>query len=246
MLLQPLRNRAWRVFDRLGYDIRRKREAGWGVDAFADQVRHLRPEPVRIIVDAGANVGDSVAVYRAHFPGTTIVAFEPFPAVYEQLAARYASAPEVRPQRMGLSDSSGPRPFYANDVAVTNSLLPIDDAGREWEMTGVPATRPSLEVPTTTLDQFCADERMATLDILKLDIQGGEGMALRGASALLHRKAIRLIYTEVLFAQLYAGQASFYDLVAQLAAHDYQLFGLYNLVQGEQGLGWGDAIFLPR
>jgi hypothetical protein len=49
----------------------------------------------------------------------------------------------------------------------------------------------------------------------------------------------------VLFAPLYEGQAKFCDVSAILTRHGYQLFGLYNLVHGDRGLGWGDAIFRP-
>ena len=78
-----------------------------------------------------------------------------------------------------------------------------------------------------------------------MDIQGGEAMALRGAGRLLAQQAVWLIYVEVLFAPLYEGQAYFCDVSAILANHGYQLFGLYNLVQSDRGLGWGDAIFRP-
>ena len=39
---------------------------------------------------------------------------------------------------------------------------------------------------------------LADIDILKMDIQGGEFSALRGAENLLKEKRIKLIYLEIL------------------------------------------------
>jgi len=78
-----------------------------------------------------------------------------------------------------------------------------------------------------------------------MDIQGGEVIALNGAARLLARQAIRLIYLEVQFAPLYQGQAYFCDVTTVLNGHGYQIFGLYDLMHGHRGLGWGDAIFRP-
>jgi hypothetical protein len=100
-------------------------------------------------------------------------------------------------------------------------------------------------VPALTLDEFCDAEGLSGIDLLKMDIQGGEGMALEGAARLLARKAVRVIYLEVEFAPLYVGQAYFCDITRILNRHGYQLFGLYNLMHEERGLGWGDAIFRP-
>ncbi len=55
-------------------------------------------------------------------------------------------------------------------------------------------------------------------------------------------KAIDLIYSEVLFAELYESQAGFHDLCRFLSDRDYTLYGLYNLTSGRDSiLAWGDA-----
>ena len=233
------------AFDRLGYQVGRKRPLTWGMDAERDQRELLKDSPVEIIADVGANVGDSVLRYRTLFPAATIHAFEPFPDVYRTLAARFASDPRVRPHERAVSDVSGTRRLYVNDVDVTNSLLPLVPSAATWARASDRDLDTTVDVRTVTLDAFCEAEGLTRIDLLKMDIQGGEGLALRGAAGLLSRQAVRLIYVEVLFASLYAGQASFCDLTRILDGHGYGLFGLYNLMYGERGLGWGDAIFKP-
>ena len=233
------------AFDRLGYQIGRKRPLEWGMDAGRDQHELLKAAPVEIIADVGANVGDSVDRYRALFPEATIHAFEPFPEVYRTLSERFAGDPRIRPHQRAVTDVPGTRRLYVNDVHVTNSLLPLVPSSAEWARASGRDLDKTVDVPATTLDEFCAAEGVARIDLLKMDVQGGEGLALRGAAGLLSRHAVRLVYVEVLFAPLYDGQAYFCDVSRILEGHGYRLFGLYNLMHGERGLGWGDAIFKP-
>lgn len=228
----------------LGYDVRTRRPPIWGDDAFLDQARWLGASPVRVVVDVGANVGDTVARYLAQFPDASVYAFEPFPDVHRQLAARYAVEPRVHLRRFAVSDRAGTRRFYVNAGDKTNSLLRLDPSALGWAGSfSAPGLDSSIDVHAITLDGFCAAESIDRIDVLKLDIQGGEGMALDGASGLLARHAIAVIYLEVLFAPLYEGQAYFCDITRILDRHGYRVAGLYNVAGGERGLGWGEAIF---
>jgi FkbM family methyltransferase len=238
-----IRNTLSAMFDALGYQVRRKRPPAWGDDAFRDQARLLEDAPVQVIIDAGANVGDTVHQYRTCFPGATVHAFEPFPDAHRRLAERFAGDGMVRTHQAAVADALGVRGLYVNDVDVTNSLLPLNPASVSWARASARDLDRQVDVPAVTLDQFCAAEHLAQIDVLKMDVQGGEGMALAGAAGLLERRAVRLIYLEVQFAPLYRGQAWFCDLSAILTRHEYQLFGLYNLAHSDRGLGWGDAIF---
>jgi FkbM family methyltransferase len=240
-----LRNTVSAALDRLGYEVHRKQPPGWGDDAFGDQRRLLEGAPVDTVLDLGANAGDTTHQYRTLFPSATIHAFEPFPDVHRQLAERFAADPRIRAHQLAVTDAPGRRRFYVNDAHVTNSLLPHNPASPEWAWASGDGLGRSIDVAAITLDEFCRAEGLARIDLLKMDIQGGEAMALKGAAHLLERRAVRLIYTEVLFAPLYDGQASFCDVQGILSGYGYQLFGLYNLMHGERGLGWGDAIFRP-
>jgi len=233
------------AFDRLGYEIRRRRPPRWGDEAYGDQRRLLEGRPVDVVLDVGANGGDTTHQYRTLFPSATIHAFEPFPDVHRQLAERFAADPRIRAHQLAVTNAPGARRFYVNDAHVTNSLLPHNPASVEWAGASREGLGRTIDVRAVTLDEFCRAEGLARIDLLKMDIQGGEAMALAGAARLLSEQAIRLIYTEVLFAPLYEGQAYFCDVSATLAGHGYQLFGLYNLMQDERGLGWADAIFRP-
>jgi FkbM family methyltransferase len=235
------------VLTRVGLDIRRAVAPRWGSDAFLDQARLLQSLPVEVVFDGGANVGDTVDRYRRLFPQAQIHAFEPFGDAVSQLAARFDGAPNVRPHQVALADGEGVRQLYLDEDSTGNSLLPVDPEPFDWSGSGPrsAANQRVVEVRVTTIDEFCRREGIGRIDVLKLELQGGEGLALSGARAMLRARAIRVVYTEVLFTRAYAGQAFFTDIAALMAGLDYQLFGLYNLAQGERGLCWADAIFRP-
>ncbi len=230
----------------LGYEVRRRSTAHvWGSDPYRDQVELVRSRPVQTIFDVGANVGDTVAAYRRLFPGATIHAFEPFPEAFQALRANFAQCPQVLAHQCAVAERSATVQFHVNEASVTNSLFPVDPRSTAFVDAAMTSAKGSIEVAAVPLDDFCCRMGIDTVDILKMDIQGGEGRALEGAARLLAERRIRMIYSEVLFAPLYQEQVTFSQLTAQLERCGYQLFALYELKTMAAGLAWADAIFCP-
>ena len=95
-----------------------------------------------------------------------------------------------------------------------------------------------------SLNSYCAANGIDRIDLLKLDIQGGELAALCGAANLLERAAVKVLISEVEFVELYEGQPLFCSIVGFLARYGYGLYALPKLVPDELGqLCWADAVF---
>lgn len=104
-------------------------------------------------------------------------------------------------------------------------------------------------IKTKKLDEI---EEINTCDLLKLDIQGGELAALKGAQNLL--KEITVVITETEFTQIYTDQPLFNDIYAYLSSQGFILLNLENLGYGAYKEGifgdeksqllWADAIFI--
>ena len=78
-------------------------------------------------------------------------------------------------------------------------------------------------------------------------VLNGDVITSESPKALLERRAIGIIYTEVLFVPVYQGQAWCYDIAAFLARYGYRLFDYYNFTYADSGrLRWGDALFVAR
>ena len=87
-------------------------------------------------------------------------------------------------------------------------------------------------------------EKITHINILKLDIQGYELKALKGAEDLLRSKKIDLIYTEAYFIQQYHDQPLFPEIAMYLSKFGYQLQDIYNPIYGNDKIAWCDAIFM--
>jgi FkbM family methyltransferase len=229
----------------LGFEVRRA-GSGFHRDAFDDQRILLSDRRViHTILDVGANVGQTAKRYRDLFPTSTIHCFEPFDESYLVLQHNFATDLRIIPHRLAIADAPGPKTLFVNQSSVTNSLLPPSPEAFDYVDERLLSNINSVKVPSTTLDIFCAEQNINALPILKMDIQDGELLALRGAASLLTAGAIDLIYTEVSFASLYDHQAVFCDLYQHLSEHHYALYGLYNFFIGTNSLlAQADAIFV--
>ena len=235
-------------FRSLGYQISKIPPTGHRSEAFATQHRLAaaldRPQPT--IFDVGANIGDITQSYRTLFPAADIYCFEPFPDSAAALNRRFAHDPKVHVAPQAVAQTDGPSTFYLNQYHPTHSLLPRPNSARRYypKHAGPKAT---TEVQTVTLDTFTTDNHLALIDILKLDIQGGELMALRGARNLLQNQAISLIFTEVAFVPHYENSPLFHDLSSFLTQFGYTLFAIYNMWQAQNGqLRFCDALFVSE
>jgi len=83
----------------------------------------------------------------------------------------------------------------------------------------------------------------AEIDILKLDLQGFELDALKGADKIL--KNTKLVFTEIEFTELYNDAPLFSHIDLFLRPHGFRLLNFYSLWTHPDGqLTSGDAIYL--
>jgi len=145
-----------------------------------------------IYIDGGANMGQSIQSIRLFRPTAEIVAFEPNPGLAARITRRYSDDPRLRVLPVALGDEEGELnlfiPLYRG--VEFDALASIDrNAALEWintsRMMFFDATKLSerkICCPVTTID-------MQQLDpiFIKLDLQGAEYRALKGAVLTLTR-----------------------------------------------------------
>lgn len=147
------------------------------------------PNPV--VFDGGAHVGDYTQIVLEARPGATIHAFEPAPDSFAALLERFPSG--VMVHNYGLSDEDGEATLYADEgQSQSASILPQER--QHWENHG--GFQPVGTVTLRTIDACCTEHGIEQIDLLKLDIEGAELAALRGARRMLDEERIGLIQFE--------------------------------------------------
>jgi hypothetical protein len=109
------------------------------------------------------------------------------------------------------------------------------------------ADKKSVDVETTTLDQFCYENDIKQINILKLDVQGSELDVLIGSKTLLEKANISLIYVEWQVVPLYENHHKYYKIAEFLAGFEYEFYNLYNINEARSGqIRWADAIYTSK
>jgi len=138
------------------------------------------------VYDLGANVG-FISTHLAQMladQAPKIYAFEPVPATFAKLEIsvnRLGVHDTVRPVPLALSDTSGPlRIAFSRRNSLVSHVV-TDQAAREIQGEQIVCAR------GTTLDEFSAETGVQPA-LMKMDIEGSEVAALRGAKDLLSRE----------------------------------------------------------
>jgi FkbM family methyltransferase len=186
----------------------------------------------KVVIDGGANVGWFAMTAAQVFPDAFIHAVEPQTACHARLGA-LKCALELHP--VALTS-----PEAAADGYVAMADAEGDSTGAHVSASGV------TRAPAATLDQRLADRiGPEHRTLLKLDLQGHELQALRGAERLL--PPIEFILCEVTFIE-FDETPRIAELVRFLDERGFGLFDVAALAgrPRDNRLAQGDLIFINR
>lgn len=199
----------------------------------------LRDNPPRVAFDLGGNRGQWTLLAKSVFPGLTVHAFEPVPAHCAEYTATTAKLTDVRLHPVALGDQPAELEMDLTTFSDSASLLrPTDTMAETYAV----RSGEKVKVPVVRLDDWVTQHGLPLPDLIKLDLQGYELHALRGASACLrHARAVAL---ELSFQEYYSGQPLPGTLIAFLEQAGFRLAAFSpDLVSGAT-LEQVDALFL--
>jgi FkbM family methyltransferase len=232
-------------FHLMGLDVSR-RTSSFPFNPYDAQKKILEWQGIQtpVIFDLGGHRGETVVHYRARFPEAEIYCFEPFPDSLAFLKKQFGGDTGLNIVPLAVSDRPEQKMLFINEVDATNSLLPVASSTRRY-LPGEGGTKASIRVDTTSIDEFVKGHNIEGVHILKMDIQGSELSALKGAVRTLSMHPAPLIYTEVMFVPHYENQPLLNDIWDFLSGHGYSLFELYYLKRARNGqLKCADALFV--
>ena len=144
-------------------------------------------DPTSVVIDSGANIGQMVLMVLRCGPPAMIHAFEPTP---EARAWLVECVIENALRNVSVS------PFALGDRTGAANLLIHDFGFKEGAKNHLVEASPGTPIEITTLDAYTTEHQIERIRLWKLDIEGHELPALRGAQALLQRAAIDFLYLE--------------------------------------------------
>ncbi|MCB9169316.1 MAG: FkbM family methyltransferase [Flavobacteriales bacterium] len=151
---------------------------------------YLRPG--MIVMDPGANMGYFAACCLGMvLPGGHVYSFEPSNTCLQRLRAHndLDHVPGWTLLPMAITDVVGMQTFYDTPRVTTRGFACLE---------GVydPKDKMPHPVQVTTVDAFCSERRIDRIDFLKLDIEGSELPALKGAHRMLADRRIAAMLVE--------------------------------------------------
>ncbi len=219
MLPSSIRKMAKHALDASGWYVKRFENVPTGVN-WAWDLKRLFPEPLRgVMLDVGANIGQTTRFLSREFPTSKIFAFEPIPESFELLRRNTSQLGNVSLHEVAMSDTEGTREIPTVGSAPTNSLT-------TQKLASDPKAK-MTKIAMTTLDKFCSEEHIERIAVLKTDTEGHDTNVLRGASRLLTSERIDVVVSEVTFDEQNSLQTPFRALHEILFPSGFVLCSLY-------------------
>lgn len=180
---------------------------------------------VKVIVDGGASIGSTSIRFLEEFPRSVVHSFEPYPKFYDILRKCQKTNKNIKSYPYALADCDGKNRLSINKSEGTNSLLKSDGT-KDHPHNDLFYSVNTINIETKKLDNVFKDQ---SIDILKLDLQGGELNALKGATNLLAEKRIKSILCEVMFETTYVDQCKGTELIAYIVNQGFYIFNFYQI-----------------
>ena len=177
----------------------------------------------RVVFDVGANVGLYSLLTAAVNPACRVHAFEPTAAIHATLVEnirlnRFEA--RIVANQAGIGRISGPA--FLNECRGTDG----ENDGMNY-MSSEHREPVGESIAAFSLDDYCAERAIERIDLLKMDIEGGETEALLGARRLLERKAITAMCLETIGWSAERSGHSVAELVELLRDAGYVLYELH-------------------
>jgi FkbM family methyltransferase len=174
-----------------------------------------------LIFDVGANIGLYSLLAASVNPKAAIHAFEPTPELINAISenVRVNHVTNINVNQVAVGSVSGNAYLHScKGEGGTNegmNYVTSESLGETDEVTA-----------TVSIDDYCRDRNISSIDLMKMDIEGGEYDALLGARRMLDSGAIKCLFIELVE---WAAQRSGHttrDIMTILLESGYKVFAI--------------------
>ncbi len=180
---------------------------------------HFQLHEGMIVLDVGAHVGYySLLAAKLVGPKGKVYAFEPEPENFKILQANVASNgyENISLVHQAVGDRTGRVQFFLSRQGNDRHSIFLSNRESPRET--------CLDVPAVSLDDFFAEQGWPHVDLIKMDIEGAEPLALKGMTQLIARSENLRMIVELAPDALRAGGFEAAEFLDQLAAAGFHLY----------------------
>jgi len=204
-----------------------------------------------VIFDIGACTGKDSLKYSKMFPLASVHSFEPRPDNVEKINSllSYYQKKEIKLTQMALSDIKGIASFHLSSGRPENGDKDIEYGNKSSSLLAPSKESKehfpwlvfnnTIEVETDTLDNYCTENNINTIDFVHMDVQGAELSVLKGAMSML--SSIKLIWLEVGYVRLYEKQPLRNELEIFMKKNNF-----IKIEDSSKGQIYGDCLFFNK
>ena len=187
------------------------REAYQEPDYFSDHVDLARGDHV---LDLGGSIGTcAMAFARRVGPAGKVFSFEPVTHALLSRNVRANGFRQIQVIPKGVSDRSSTAEISISDRCIDASVARVPGAD------GCALHRETIEL--TTVDEFVDEQGLDQVDFIKMDIEGAEELAIRGADRAIRR--FRPKWSIASYHTDFCGEKQHPKLVRLLKEYGYQI-----------------------
>lgn len=192
-----------------------------------------------VFFDIGANTGQTIGKMLLHYPNSKIHSFEPAVNCIKELRLNHGSRSNVFINHSAVGEQNGVVMFNQYEWSSLNSV-------HERTFTSSKITG-NYRVPVVSVDDYCKDNDIEHIDLIKTDTEGYELHVLRGANRMFTSGRISFVLVELFFMQHFNGQDEAHDIIAYLKANHFDLVRFYEMEYSKYGMASRvDALFKYR
>lgn len=169
-----------------------------------------------IFFDVGANIGAFTLVASSVISDGKIYSFEPTPSVLEILYQNIKInklEERVKVIEKVVSNKNGKEEFAIENVSEYSHISSNNSKG--------------VSIPSIRLEDFCKKEKVSSIDIIKIDIEGAALLALKGLEEYLKARKVKTLIVELSGDSVMYGSTS-QQVIDYLKQFGYLTFKLNN------------------